>query len=107
MDDKNSGFARYAEYGSDRSYRARQLRDVIAKRFAEAAGLQEIALHVDDDERSLRPIEINRAGLGYDDAVGWIRCARHRCILEPKNCGLDEARDMPFAQLRGAVGAPK
>ncbi len=34
--------------------RPRQLRDVVAQRFAEAAGLHEITLHVDDDERRAR-----------------------------------------------------
>ncbi len=46
----------------DRLHRARQLRDVIAERFAEAAGLHEIALHVDDEKRGLGPVERDRLG---------------------------------------------
>jgi len=41
---------------------ARELREVVAERGAETAGLEKVALHVDDDERSA--IRIDRHGPG-------------------------------------------
>ena len=41
-------------------------RHVVAERLAEAARLEEVALHVDDDERGARQIERHRFGLGLD-----------------------------------------
>jgi hypothetical protein len=41
----------------------RKLADVIAERFAEAARLHEIALHVDDEKRGRRPVERDRLRL--------------------------------------------
>ena len=72
VDDQHAGVARRLQHRRDRLHRARQLRDVVAERFAEAAGLQEVALHVDDEERRGRPVEIDRLGLRGDDAAGWI-----------------------------------
>ena len=46
-----------------------ELRDIVAERFAEAAGLHEIALHVDDEKRSGRPVELDRLGLRGNDAA--------------------------------------
>jgi len=51
-------------------HRPRKLRDVVAQRFAEAAGLHEITLHVDDDKRRTRPVEIDRLRLRGDGAIG-------------------------------------
>jgi hypothetical protein len=42
-------------------------RDVIAEAFPEAAGLQEIPLHVDDEERAARRGEGEGVGFGRDD----------------------------------------
>jgi hypothetical protein len=47
-----------------------QRRDVVAERFAETAGQHEVALHVDDDERGRRRIEIEFVRLGLHRAVG-------------------------------------
>ena len=44
-------------------------RDVVAERLAEAAGLEEVALHVDDDERRRRPVERDR--LAAPRRAGW------------------------------------
>ncbi len=49
--------------------------DVVAKGVAEAAGLDEIALHVDDDQRHLAGREGEGKGLGVD---GDHLCLRHR-----------------------------
>ena len=43
-----------------------QLRHVIAQHFAESAGLEEIALHVDDQQRACRRREFERIGFGFD-----------------------------------------
>jgi hypothetical protein len=48
-----------------------QTRHVVAKRFAEAAGLEKIALHIDDDQR--RPVEID----GKRRRLGRESHARH------------------------------
>ena len=47
----------------DRLHRARELADIIAERFAETARLHEIALHVDDEKRGRRPVELDRLRL--------------------------------------------
>ncbi len=63
--DQHAGFARRGEHGRDRLHCTRKLRDVVAERFAEAARLHEIALHVDDEKRGRRPVEFDRR---------WLRC---------------------------------
>ena len=68
--DQHAGIARRIQHGRDRLHRARKLRDVVAERFAEAARLQEIALHVDDEKRRRRPVEIDRLRLRGD--VRWM-----------------------------------
>ena len=40
--------------------------DVVAERRTEAARLQEVALHVDDDERGSRYVDLNGIWLGFD-----------------------------------------
>ena len=45
---------------------AREQRDVVAEHLAEAAGLEEIALHVDDDDRHPREIDLDVLRLGGD-----------------------------------------
>ena len=65
VDDQHAGVARRVQHRRDRLHRARQLADIIAQRFTEAAGLHEIALHVDDEKRGRGPIELNRLRLGY------------------------------------------
>ena len=41
-------------------------RHVVAERLAEAARLEEVALHVDDDQRGAREVERDRLRLGVD-----------------------------------------
>ncbi len=43
-----------------------ELRHVVAEHLAEPAGLEEIALHVDDDERAMLGREVERIRLGCD-----------------------------------------
>ena len=45
---------------------AAQLRDIIAEHFAQTAGFQEIALHIDDQQRALRWDKLKRIWLGLD-----------------------------------------
>ena len=73
--DQHADVARGIQHGRDRLHRARELRDVVAERFAEAAGLDEVALHVDDEKRRRRPVEIDRLGLrgdGTDGRLSWV-----------------------------------
>ena len=51
------------EHRTDRRDRGAEPRHVIAERLAEAARLQEIALHVDDDERGAAEIDHDRLRL--------------------------------------------
>ena len=46
--------------------RSAQLRDVVAEHFAEAAGLEEVALHVDDQQRRAFGVELELIGFGGD-----------------------------------------
>ena len=78
VDDQDAGVARRIQHRRDRLHCARQLRDIVAQRLAETAGLHEVALHVDDEKRRGRPVEIDRAWLRGDRAAGGIFCARHR-----------------------------
>ena len=67
-------------------------RDVVAERFAEAAGLEEIALHIDDEERRGYGIEADRRRFRSEQD----RHARHssgeawrlqmRCHPAGRNC---------------------
>ncbi|MGY4426647.1 hypothetical protein ACVWY2_009096 [Bradyrhizobium sp. JR6.1] len=66
MDHEQAGVARRGEDGGDRLHRAGELADVVAERLAEAPSLHEIALHVDDDERGLAPVERDRRRLRRD-----------------------------------------
>ncbi len=70
MHDEQSDIAGRVQHRRDRFHRACKLRDIVAQRFAEAAGLHEIALHVDDQQRRGRPVEIDRRGLRGDGADG-------------------------------------
>jgi len=65
---QHAGVPRRRQHRSDRFYGARQLRDVIAERFAKATWLHEVALHVDDDERGGGPVEVDRLRLRGDRA---------------------------------------
>jgi hypothetical protein len=46
--------------------RAAQLRDVVAQHLAKAAGLEEVALHIDDEQAALGRPQFERIGLGRD-----------------------------------------
>ena len=70
MDDEHLVRARRGQHRCDRFHRARQLRDIVAQRFAEAARLHEITLHVDDQKRGGRPVEIDWRRLGDDRTAG-------------------------------------
>jgi hypothetical protein len=51
VDHDDPGAPRRLEHPSDRLDRRAQQRDVVAEQLAEAARLDEVALHVDDQER--------------------------------------------------------
>ena len=58
VDDQHAGLARGVEHLAQRRDRRLQQRHVVAERLAEAAGLEKIPLHVDDDEGGV--IELDR-----------------------------------------------
>ena len=62
MDDQQAGGAPRRQQPAVRLDRAAQLRDVVAQHFAEAAGLEEVALHVDDQQRATRWHEFELVG---------------------------------------------
>ena len=64
VDDQYAVRARRREHGAARPDRRLQPRHVVAERGAEAAGLEEIALHVDDDKRAMRKVDGKRRRLG-------------------------------------------
>ncbi len=66
MDHQHAVLARGLQHGADRLDRSRQQRHVVAERGAEAARLQKVALHVDDDERGSRHVDLNGIWLGFD-----------------------------------------
>jgi hypothetical protein len=70
VDDEKTGFARCSQDIAAGFHRARQLRDIVAERFPESAGLQEIALHVDDHQRGFRPDEFNWHRFGCEQIFG-------------------------------------
>jgi hypothetical protein len=72
-------------------------RHVVAQRLAEAAGLDEVALHVDDDQRGVRRVEAEREG-----AVSSVIFMR-RCLLGLRGAGA--ARDGRRPCARRARGA--
>ena len=57
VDHQDAGGARGVERAGAGADRALEQRDVVAERLAEAAGLEEVALHVDDDERGAAGVE--------------------------------------------------
>ena len=66
VDDKQPRLACHLKHRLAGRNRAGQQRDIVAERFPEAAGLQKIALHVDDNQRSTREVERDRLRLGPD-----------------------------------------
>src|SRR3974390_271206 len=77
MHHQKAEIARGIQYGCDRPHRALKLRDVIAERLPEAARIDEIALHVDDEKRRRRPVQIDRFGLRGDGTGGQLSWDRH------------------------------
>ncbi len=67
-------------------------RQVVAERLAEAAGLEEIALHVDDDERGARGSKRKAKGLAGDFDHGRVRGNRPGLVLR--------RREAPEALIR-------
>jgi hypothetical protein len=66
--DQHADVAGRFQHRCDRLHRARELGDVVAERFTEAAGLHEIALHVDDEKRGRGEVEHDRLRLRGDRA---------------------------------------
>jgi len=74
MENGKAGGAPGREQAAVRLDRPPQLRHVVAEHLAEAARLEEVALHVDDEQGAAPGIERERIGFGreFDDLI------RHR-----------------------------
>src|SRR5262249_25814842 len=72
VNDLHAHASRSVEHALARRDHRLQRRDVVAQRFAEAARLDEVALHVDDDERGAGRLELEFVWLRLD------RLLRHR-----------------------------
>ena len=66
MEGRQTGGAPGREQPAIRLDRAAELRNVVAEHFAEAPGLEEIALHVDNQQRAMGRGERERIGLGLE-----------------------------------------
>ena len=66
MQNRKTGGAPRPQKPSVRFDRAAQLRNVVAEHFAEAAWLEEVALHVDDQERAMLGSERESIGIGRE-----------------------------------------
>ena len=66
VDDRQPRRAAGGQEGGERLDRAAQLGHVVAEALAEAAGQQEVALHVDHQQRGAARVEGEGAGLGVD-----------------------------------------
>ena len=64
VDHQHAGRPRRRQRGGAGHDRGLQQRDVVAERLAEAARLEEVPLHVDDDERGAADLERDRTRLG-------------------------------------------
>ena len=74
VDHHDAGLAGGGDQRGQRRHHLEQLVDVVAEALAETAGQQEVALHVDDDQRGLACDERERRRLGgYVDAVAVMR----------------------------------
>ena len=95
--------ARQAVEQRARSARSpRQQRDVVAERCAEAAGLDEVALHVDDDQRRSRRAEGVVEGRRRSAASAALRRAasRHPVHACPAHVARRSLRDRPSSARR-------
>jgi hypothetical protein len=87
VDHEEPRLPRVLQHWPRRRNRAAQLADIVTERFAEAAGLEKIALHVDDDERRSRRLEGEFVRLGFDRDQG----------IRPSNSASRVARKRPTA----------
>lgn len=96
MDHQHAHVARGLEHVRDRLHGARQLRHVIAQRFAEAAGLHEVALHV-DDQKCGREVRSTSTGPGLAAIVAGNAELAMSCLLKHNACFF-QARPVPSAR---------
>ena len=94
--DRQAGGAPRGEQRLVRLDGAAQLRDVVAEHLAEAARLEEIALHVDDEQRGLRRDEFEGVRFGLDVQAGGSSVRGHG------HCGVWRGG----AAARGALAWP-
>src|ERR1051326_450024 len=80
VDDEQPAPARRREHLAARFDRSGEARHVVAERLAEPARLEEIALHVDDDQRGAVEVDRDRLRLGVDEGFGHCTMTRHRRV---------------------------
>ena len=73
MDDEQPAPARRREHRPARLDHGREPRHVVAERLAESAGLEEVALHVNDHQRQAHGVEGVIVGLSGDGHLGWMK----------------------------------
>jgi hypothetical protein len=105
MDHRDAGRACGAQQSAERCYDLAHLRNIIAERIPEATGLQEVALHVDDDERALGRIHGDGRRLGIDSGgshdrspifgIASKRCAKRPGVVYPLGTAVDTRAEQP------------
>lgn len=81
VNDQHAGAARGLQHCLARRHGRVEQGHVIAERLAEAARLQKVALHVDDDERAALKIDVDRCGLGGNAGDQWLSLLRENDAL--------------------------
>ena len=100
MDDQEAKVPRGGEHRLTRRDGGLQPRHVIAQRGSKPAGLEEIALHVDDDERCAVELDGQRCRLGFEGH------ARHPDLLPRTEWKSARSGPAKFGRQRGGKAAP-
>ena len=109
VEHRQAGGAPGLEQRAVRLDRPPQLRHVVAEHFAEAARLEEVALHVDDEQRERRGIEREGIGFGreFDDLTRHRRSPRSDALRphRPPALGRRASTSSRLRQARTALAA--
>ena len=101
VDDEQSGLTRGQEHPLGRWDRRAQQRDVVTERLAESARVDEVALHVDDQQRGRGRIEVKLVRFRLDSWHGFLQLSAMNLTVIPsaaRNRGLDVT--LPEPSLR-------
>ena len=103
VEDRKTGGAPRRQQPLVRFDGAAQLRNVVAEHFAKAAGLQKIALHVDDQERAMLGSERESIRIGRE-VYGLVHDSTPALGTAPIGVGDGVAEDQ--LELRGPSSRP-